>query len=346
VDITKNCTRLILPIRSLGKSLQKAKYPTSYLFSTLSIGSNLLLVSLTAAIGFTGCSTAPAQKPNSSDPSNPPDHTAQLLNDLNNRLQTFEAKLNSMNDKIDSTRFSLEQMSHQRLSQTVGVTSHPADQNDAQTSEEPDSSSGFKHDEAVLKLRQAMILFEGQKYPEAVLSFSELLEKYPDHPLASSAQFYVAESYLMQKENKIALQEFQRVLNTYDRSPHIPDTLKEMALIEDQLKKEEDAAKHRQLLTSLFPQSPAALASLSSVKSESEKPEVPAPATAPAETPEHETSSHAPKSDGPASHTPTSEPSSVPEERKPSATEAGHLDPPPVHPQTAPLHSEPFQEHP
>jgi outer membrane protein assembly factor BamD (BamD/ComL family) len=62
---------------------------------------------------------------------------------------------------------------------------------------------------------------------------------------------------LKQKEYKNAAAEYERVLTSYDRSPHIADTLKELAETEDQLKLTDRAARHRQLLTSLFPQSPA-----------------------------------------------------------------------------------------
>jgi TolA-binding protein len=123
-----------------------------------------------------------------------------------------------------------------------------------------DPENGFTQDEAIQNFRQAMILYQGQKYPESVLAFSKFLEKYADHPFAGSAQFYVAESYMKQKEYKLALQEFQRVLTTYDRSPHISDTLKEMIFAEESLKETAEAGVHKHLLTSLFPSSPAAAA--------------------------------------------------------------------------------------
>jgi tetratricopeptide (TPR) repeat protein len=103
-----------------------------------------------------------------------------------------------------------------------------------------------------------MILFKAKKFPESMLAFSSFIERYADHPLAGSAQFYVGECYYRQKEYKLAVVEYQRVLTSYDRSGSLPETLKQMAQAEEHLAQAEDALKHRQLLLSLFPQSPAA----------------------------------------------------------------------------------------
>ena len=54
------------------------------------------------------------------------------------------------------------------------------------------------------------------------------------------------------------MQEFSRVLTSYDRSPHLPEALQQMAICEDSLKETKLAAQHRQMLMSLYPNSPAA----------------------------------------------------------------------------------------
>lgn len=120
-----------------------------------------------------------------------------------------------------------------------------------------DPERGFLNDEPVQAYRRALITYKGKKYPEAILAFSGFLEKYPDHPFAGSAQYYVGDCYLKQGETKLAAQEFMRVLTSYDRSPHISDALKQISAAEDTLKQSQQAAKHRQQLTSLFASSPA-----------------------------------------------------------------------------------------
>ena len=194
-----------------------------------------------------------------------------LLNNINDRIQALESKLTSLNDKIDSTRLTLDHMNHAQKvkaaevianqSETAGIPARP-------TPAPSDPEGGFINDDAVQNFRKSMIIFQGQKYPEAVLAFSSFLEKFPDHALAGSAQFYIGKAYMKQKEYKLALKEFQRVLTSYDRSTHVADTLSEMALAEEKLKRSDEATRHRQLLTSLFPHSPAAFQPVSKVEPE------------------------------------------------------------------------------
>jgi tol-pal system protein YbgF len=100
-----------------------------------------------------------------------------------------------------------------------------------------------------------MVLFSSGSYSDAILAFSKFIEVYPDHPLAGNAQYYVGESYFKQKEYRLAIEEFDRVLTSYDRSSHVASTLLRMSQAEEELKKPEDAKKHKMALVSLFPQS-------------------------------------------------------------------------------------------
>lgn len=130
-----------------------------------------------------------------------------------------------------------------------------------------DPEAGFINDAAVKDFRAAKVLFDAKKHTEAVLAFSNFLEKYPDHALAGSAQFYIGVSYSNQNEPKLALHELERVLTSYDRSVPVAETLRRMAELEDSLKLTADAQKHRQLLNSLFAQSPAAATTAANTQS-------------------------------------------------------------------------------
>jgi TolA-binding protein len=81
------------------------------------------------------------------------------------------------------------------------------------------------------------------------------------------AQYYIGESYFLQKKYLLAVEEFKQVLTSYDRSPYIAQTLNKLAEVEDQLNQREDAAKHRQLLTSLFPHAPVTIAQTAQIPS-------------------------------------------------------------------------------
>jgi hypothetical protein len=71
------------------------------------------------------------------------------------------------------------------------------------------------------------------------------------------------------------------VLTSYDRSPHISDTLRDLAATEDALGLREQAARHRQLLSSLFAQSPAATQLVASTGATAQREGAATPPTAP-----------------------------------------------------------------
>jgi len=224
-----------------------------------------LVAILTLSISL-GCSSA---KKNADQAAPAPDGNAEFSNILaaiNTRLDGLETKMSTLNDKLDSNKKSMTAVYGEQNLKTVGVMPHPSERSGAQAEggRASGTDGGYSADGAVKSFREAMILLQAQKYPEATLAFSSFLERFADHPLAGTAQFYIGESYFKQKEYKLALQEYQRVLTSYDRSPNVAEALRQMAEAEDQLKMPEEAAKHRQTLASLFPQSPAAagLASL------------------------------------------------------------------------------------
>lgn len=159
--------------------------------------------------------------------------------DLANRLSALEAKFAALSEQIKPTP-----------SETPTA---PPSQASAM-----DPLAGLKEDPAVQLYRKAIALLKSEKNPEAAHAFSKFLEKYPDHPFAGSAQFYVGEAYMRQKLFPLALREFERVLTSFDRSTYIAQTLSRMAEAETELNQIENATQHRRLLSSLFPQSPAA----------------------------------------------------------------------------------------
>ena len=189
------------------------------------------------------------------------------VSSLNQKLDGMEFKLSALNDKLDATRTSVETIGKTRDPDvgTHEIQPHPVDsalpaKTEAASVKKSttDPESGFTTDAAVQTYRKAMALFDSGKHPDAVLLFSQFLDQYADHPFAGSAQFHIGKCYVLQNECKLAVQEFGRVLTSYDRSPHVPEALQQMAICEDSLKETKQAAQHRQMLMSLYPNSPAA----------------------------------------------------------------------------------------
>ncbi len=218
------------------------------------------LLATVSIVILAGCTTA--QRKEDADPAGAQmSELRSMLVAMSTRLESLENKVSSVNDKVDATRAGLEGLAKNGTPTTATVAEHPAETrgtpvNTAQAKSDPES--GLTQDAAVKVFREAMILFKAARYPDAALAFSSFLERFADHPLAGSAQFHIGESYFRQKEYKLAIQEYQRVLTSYDRSSRVSDALRQMALAEEAVRLSQDSAKHQQLLTSLFPNSPAA----------------------------------------------------------------------------------------
>ncbi len=177
------------------------------------------------------------------------------------RIEALESKINLLQESLTSTNQKLEDLLQIKKPVKVGVTGDAANHRGDKIKSKPsprDPDNGYTNDAAIIDYQKAMILFNAEKYPEAIIAFSSFLEQNPDHALAGSAQFYIGESYFIQQEYKLAVVELNRVLVSYDRSPHVASALKRLAQAEDSIKSSEEAKKHRHLLFSLFPQSPDA----------------------------------------------------------------------------------------
>lgn len=214
-----------------------------------------------------GCASAAKEEPVTPAKSAPADaeikaklaEVETLLRELSSRFDTIDVKVAGLNEKVNATRVSLDNLMHTRSVKTESVQDTvdagrgaPVEKNRS------DREGGFVKDAAMRAYRDGLILFEAEKYPEAILEFSGFLKEFPDHPLAGSAQFYVGDAYFRQKEFKLALDEFKRVLIAYENSPHVPDTLRRMIQAETVLKRDGEVGRHRHMLLSLFPHSPAA----------------------------------------------------------------------------------------
>lgn len=114
----------------------------------------------------------------------------------------------------------------------------------------------------------AYIDFSKGSYLIAITGFREFLRRYPDHPLAGSAQYWVGEAQLGlargqanagQAEKSAlameqAVQEFRKVVANYPRSDKAPSALYKEAMVLIELKQPTVAQARLQYLVDNFPQ--------------------------------------------------------------------------------------------
>ncbi|HZP35778.1 MAG TPA: tetratricopeptide repeat protein [Methylomirabilota bacterium] len=127
----------------------------------------------------------------------------------------------------------------------------------------------------------AYLDFSKGLYPLAVSEFREFLRRFPDSPLADSAQYWIGEAYFSMaratasqpdkaRENlEQAVQEFRKVIVAYPRGGKVPTALYKEALALIELKQNALAQARLQYLVEHFPQSeeaPLAKERLASLK--------------------------------------------------------------------------------
>ena len=82
----------------------------------------------------------------------------------------------------------------------------------------------------------AMASFRSEEHGQAVLEFRELVDRFPQHPLASNSQYWVGEVYYRQRDFRQALVEFQKVVDGYAQSAQVPEALLKLGLCYQALK--------------------------------------------------------------------------------------------------------------
>lgn len=82
----------------------------------------------------------------------------------------------------------------------------------------------------------AMASFRSEEQAQAVLEFNELVDRFPQHPLASNSQYWVGEVYYRQRDFGQALVEFQKLVDGYPQSAQVPEALLKLGLCHRALK--------------------------------------------------------------------------------------------------------------
>lgn len=98
-----------------------------------------------------------------------------------------------------------------------------------------------------------------QNYGQAEAGFTEFLKRYPNDPMAGSAQYWLGEIYFTQGQFKEAASAFLKASKSYPRSMKAPDSLLMLAMSLDRLGQREAACQSFSELNTRFPNLPANL---------------------------------------------------------------------------------------
>jgi TolA-binding protein len=179
-------------------------------------------------------------------------HLESTVTTLNSRIMELEGKLQATQARPDHSSASTERTKLPSR-QTIDALGSKVSASIAGN----DPGAGFVNDGAVRAYQQGRILFDQEKFPEAILAYSAFLEGNPNHPLASSAQYSIAESYYRQGDYTVADQEFRKLTSRFPHSPRVSFALVRLSQSATALGKAEDAKRYRVQVEGLFPKSPA-----------------------------------------------------------------------------------------
>jgi tol-pal system protein YbgF len=102
----------------------------------------------------------------------------------------------------------------------------------------------------------ALTTFRSREHGQAVLDFIDFIAKYPKHPLASNAQYWIGEAYWTQRDYRQALVEFDKV-SEYGQAK-APDALVKIGLCHLRLRDVPRAQQAWQRVVREYPKSEAA----------------------------------------------------------------------------------------
>jgi TolA-binding protein len=179
------------------------------------------------------------------------------------RIRGLETTVTELNTRIQELEGKLQAARHRpnldaRLQKTATPLSERQNLGAVTPSVAPnDPDAGFANDANVRAFQQGKILFDQEKYPEAVLALSAFLERNENHTLAGTAQYYVAESYYRQGDYPVADQEFQKLALRYPNSSRLSWALLRLADCAAKTGRTEDARRYRLQAEGLYAKSPA-----------------------------------------------------------------------------------------
>ena len=104
----------------------------------------------------------------------------------------------------------------------------------------------------------AVTTFQAREHGQAVLDFLEFMARYPNHPLAGRAQYWIGEAYYAQRDYRQALVEFEKVLERPGPNASAPESLWKIGLCHASLRAPARARETWQRLVRDYPGSDAA----------------------------------------------------------------------------------------
>lgn len=106
--------------------------------------------------------------------------------------------------------------------------------------------------------QMAFDLLRNQRYVESAEAFQQFLTVFPSSPLADNAQYWLAETYYVQRQFTTALPTFEAVIERYPDSAKLPDALLKIGFCNYELQQWDAARQALMRVSREFPDTTAA----------------------------------------------------------------------------------------
>jgi tol-pal system protein YbgF len=192
---------------------------------------------------------------------------AQTLARLSGEMKALDAQsaflvgeVKAAGDDLARIRTALEESNNtiRALRSSVEELSKPAPAVAPSTLAKPAAPSSAPEATPEQVYAAAMASFQAEEHGQAVLGWRELTKRFPEHPLASNAQYWIGEAYYRQKDFSEALLEYRKVIDGYPKSPQLPEALLKIGLCHRAVKNTARAREIWEQLTKEYPGTNAA----------------------------------------------------------------------------------------
>jgi tol-pal system protein YbgF len=174
--------------------------------------------------------------------------------ELEARLQQQSAEAAQLRARLDAAEQELNQAKAQLASQAAAIGTAATAAPPAPTSEpSPRRPGAIQPDDAQRGYDIAMANFRAREHGQAVLDFLDFIARYPSHPLAPSAQYWIGEAYYVQRDYRQALVEFQRVVDMAPASSTAADALLKIGFAHTNLRENSRAQQAWQRVVHDYP---------------------------------------------------------------------------------------------
>jgi tol-pal system protein YbgF len=183
--------------------------------------------------------------------------TREEIRTLDARALTLQTGIRESSEEIARLRSRLQDAENEVRQVRARATSPPPAPAPVIAPERPPRSLP-PADSAEQVYAAALSTFRSREFGQAVLDFLDFIAKFPRHPLAANAQYWIGEAYYVQRDYRQSMTEFRKVVEVYRTSPKAADALVKIGLCFSNLRDPVRARQAWQRVVNTYPSTEAA----------------------------------------------------------------------------------------